>query len=274
MVVYVDVLIALNLYINYFLIRGASLLLRKPVTGKRCLLSAAVGAVFSLTLLLPTMPIAVVALIKCAVACLMVLAAFGRVKPREFGSSVLCFLAISFLFAGVMSGLWLFAAPLGMMYDNGVVYFDIPITVIGLFTAAAYAIVRIIKYFSDRRLRCNEISTVAISAGEKICILKGLCDTGNGLYDIFSGKPVIVCRRERIEDIIPDGIKQYFSGANPAGEIRLLPCRTVNGESLIPVFIADRITVNGRQADAMVGVSGSELGEGIDCIFNPKIISL
>ena len=42
MVIYGDVLIIFNLYINYFLVRGAALLLRRELSGKRCLLAAAV----------------------------------------------------------------------------------------------------------------------------------------------------------------------------------------------------------------------------------------
>lgn len=273
-VIYGDVLIIFNLYINYFLVRGAALLLRRELSGKRCLLAAAVGAVSSLVIMLPSLPFFAVALIKAAVACGMVFAAFGKQPPSEFALSALCFLVISFLFAGLMLGLWILFAPLGMVYDNGVAYFDIPIWAAVAFTAAGYVVIRVVRRFADRRLDCSRVCSVTVSVGESSRTLKGLSDTGNCLCDLFSGKPVIVCRADSISELLPQNVRDYLSGKAAKGGIRLLPCRTVSSETLIPIFRADSITIDGKPAEGMVGVSSAELGEGIECVFNPKMISL
>lgn len=273
-VIYCDVLVILNLYINYFLLRGATLLLHKTPCVTRMVLSSAAGAAASLVILLPALPFYWVVLIKAAAACVMVLIAYGKQKPADFAVSLLCFFTISFVFAGLMLGLWLLAAPAGMSYSNGVAYFNLPMWAAVLFTILGYCAVRAIRYFSDRRLCCDRLCSIAISSGGKSVCLCGLADTGNGLCDIFTGKPVIVCRPESIADMIPDNVKCYLNGGTPTEGVRLLPCRTVNAQSLIPIFRADSVTVNGKPADAMIGVSRGELGEDIDCIFNPKIISL
>lgn len=272
LVIYADILVILNLYINYFLVRSTALLLRRDLSSKRCLLAAGIGAAAALSALLPELPFWAVAGIKAAVGFAVVFAAFGKQKKIDFVISLLCFLVISFVFAGLMLALWTFFAPFDMVYSNGVAYFNIPIAGIAVFTAAAYGAVRAVRYFSDRRLSCGRICRVRVTAGEATLEMRGLADTGNGLCDIFSGKAVIVCRRESVESIIPDAVRAYLEGKAVDG-IRLLPCKTVAAETLIPIFPAG-ITIDGKPADGFIGITKNPLGEGIDCIFNPKMISL
>lgn len=256
--------------------RSSALLLRRDLSSKRCLLAAGIGAAAALSALLPELPFWAVASIKAAVGCAVVFAAFGKQKKVDFIISLLCFLVISFVFAGLMLALWTFFAPFDMVYSNGVAYFNIPIAAIAVFTAAAYGAVRAVRYFSDRRLSCRGICRVKIAVGGVTAELNGLADTGNGLCDIFSGKSVIVCRRESVEKIIPENVRDYLDGivSDKTDGIRLLPCRTIATESLIPIFPAADIAIDGKSADGFIGVTKSPLGEGIDCVFNPKIISL
>lgn len=281
MTVYIDVLVILNLYINYFLIRSSALVMRRSVSAKRCLLASAVGAAGSLVILLPELPFIVIALEKIVIGALITFAAFGRQKPVDFAVCALFFLLVSFVYAGLMTALWTFCAPYGMVFGNGVAYFNIPLTAIIAFTAAAYFAVRLVRYFADRRLRCGKICNVKISANGMEIQLRGLCDTGNGLCDIFSGKPVIVCKYEKIAEITPKNARDFLDGTlDESGGLyascglRLIPCRTVTSETLLPIFGADGITVDGKAADALVGVTKNSLGNDIDCIFDPKIISI
>ncbi len=275
MTVYIDVLIVLNLYINYFLIRSAVLVIRRSVSAKRCLLAAGIGAAGSLVILLPELPFIVIALEKIALGALITFAAFGKQKPVDFAVCALFFLLVNFVYAGLMTALWTFCAPYGMVFGNGVAYFNIPLAAVAAFTAAAYFAVRLARYFADRRLRCNKICSVKISINDTEIQLRGLCDTGNGLCDIFSGKPVIVCKYEKIAEITPKNALDFLEGKlDESGGLRLIPCRTMNSESLLPIFAADRIFIDGKAADALVGITKNPLGSEVDCIFDPKIISI
>ena len=272
MVVYVDVLIVLNLYVNYFLIRATSMIMRRVCSRKRCVLSALIGALGSLVILLPELPFLAVVLFKIALGALVVFITFGRQKPSDFAICALFFLVVCFTFAGVMLALWTFSAPLGMVWSNGTVYFNIPISAIAAFTAAAYCAVRLVRFFADKRLHCNKICAVKITAGGSEITLRGLCDTGNELCDLFSGKPVVVCCFDKIAPLAPDDVLGYFEG-KLTESLRLIPCRTVSSEALVPIFKAD-ITIDGKAADGFVGVTKRTLGSDIDCVFNPKIISI
>lgn len=251
------------------------MLLRRKTSRRRILTGAAVGAVGALIILLPELPFAVVFLEKIILCSAMTFISFGKQKIYDFLVCGLVFLIVNFVFAGLMLGLWQFVCPYGMYCANGVCTFDIPLLAITVFTIAAYFIVKLVQKIFDKRTRVNKICTVIISCGENSEVLKGLCDTGCEVRDFFSGKRIIVCNAESINKILPDTIKSYLNGKiSESVGIKLVPYSTVSSESLMPIFNADRITINNRTVDALVGVSSSKLGEDIDCMFNPDIISL
>lgn len=272
MVVYVDVLIVLNMYINYFLIRAAAMIMRRVCSRKRCVLSAFVGALGALVILLPELPFFAVALFKIGLGALIVFITFGKQKPSDFAVCTLFFLVVNFTFAGIMMALWTFATPLGMVWSNGTAYFNIPISAVAAFTAAAYCAIRLVRFFADKRLHCDKICAVKISLSECEIELRGLCDTGNELFDLFSGKPVVICRFDKIAPIAPREIIDYFDG-KLSETLRVIPCRTIGSEALVPIFKAD-IMIDGKEADGFVGATKNPLGDDVDCVFNPKIISI
>lgn len=273
MTVYIDVLVVLNLYINFFLVRSTALVTRRECSPKRCLLAAVIGSLGSLVILLPELPFFAVAFEKTILGGFMVLAAFGRQKAVDYAVSALFFLVVSFSFAGLMMALWTFIAPLGMVFTNGVAYFNIPLVAVAAFTAAAYFTVKLVRYFADKRLHCNKICSVKITASGAEVTLRGLSDTGNGLCDIITGLPVIICSADKIHEIAPQNVLDYLGGIAGDG-IRLVPLKTISSEALIPIFRADKITIDGKSAAAFIGVTKNPMQSEIDCVFNPKIISI
>ena len=273
MVIYIDVLLTINLYINFLLTKSASLILRRKISAKRCVLAAVVGALGSLIILLPTLPFFVVVIFKIALGVLITFVAFGKQSPTEFAVCGLFFLVISFTFGGLMTALWTFVAPAGMIYENGTAYFKIPIAALVGIAGVGYLVTKAVRRFSDNRLHCSELCEVKITLGNSSVTLSGLRDTGCGIYDLFSGKPVVICKYEKIFPILPQNIIDYYNGTIENG-IRLVPCKTVADETLIPIFTADNFTIDGKSSDALIGVTKTPLGDGIDCVFNPKIISI
>ncbi len=275
MVIYADVLVVLNLYINYFLIRTSALIMRRGITRKRCVLAALAGAVGSLVILLPPLPFWVVFLEKTALCALITFISFGKQPAADFAVSALFFLTVNFIFAGLMLALETIAAPYSMFCGNGVCTFNIPLGALIAFTIAAYCVVRLVRLFSDKRLRTSRVCPVSIFWGEKNLALRGLCDTGCEIRDIFTGKPIIVCEAEKIREIIPSEICAYLDGQLPDNTgLRLVPYKTVSSESLLPVFKAEKVLINDKPIDAYIGVSTASLGGDIDCVFNPKILSI
>lgn len=269
MVIYLDVLLAVNLYINYFLVRCTALILRRRLTPLRALTAAAAGALSSLAVFLPPLHPIFSVLLKAVIGVLITLLMFGRQGRADFLLSLLCFLAVSFTFAGGMLALWTFAAPNGMYYANGFAYFDIPAGAAVVITAAVYGGFKLVKLLRDRCKSTLPVKvTIRCKNGEKA--LSALPDTGNILTDAFSGKPVVLASECSVHELLPEFILNYLSGNTDSLEgIRLIPCRTVLSEGIVPAFAAE-ITAEGKTADIMLGISKSEIS-GADCIFNPDI---
>lgn len=274
MIIYIDVLLVFNLYISYFLIRSAALLLRIRISPKRCLLAATAGALSSLLILLPAIPTLICVLIKASVGVITVLIAFGKGSKRDIAMRSLVILTVCFVYSGLMLAVWNFAAPLGMVCSNGVTYFDIPISAIAVLTIISYCIIKLIRCFADKRINTCECAKVSITNGNSSVTLNGFADTGNGLCDPFSGKPVIICTADSLNSILPDNVRHYLDKDVESIEgIRLVPCNTVTAEGLIPIFTADTISVDKKPVDAAIGVSKGNFKAEFDCIFNPKILT-
>ena len=109
MVVYVDVLLAVNFVVNYLLLLLAARLCRLYCPRPRLLLGALVGAAGALSIFIPGLGLIGSVLLKLGLAVAMSLAAFGRQRGLWRGVGAL--FLISFLFAGLMLALWAAAEP-------------------------------------------------------------------------------------------------------------------------------------------------------------------
>lgn len=138
MTVYADVLIILNLFVNYFLLLGCKILLRREVKRARLLLGACVGAVYSLIIFALAVGSVLSVLLKLLVSVLITLCAFGYGGLKSFLSACGSLFGMSFVFGGLMFALWIFVSPNGMVYKNGAVYFNISLLFVCFATVICY----------------------------------------------------------------------------------------------------------------------------------------
>ncbi|MBQ1412876.1 MAG: sigma-E processing peptidase SpoIIGA [Clostridia bacterium] len=246
--VYVDVLLAINFFVNYFLLLSSGRILRIRISRTRLCLAAVLGAVSSLTLFLPRMDAVKGTLFKLAVSAVMVLAAFGWGGGRRFARQMLVVCAVTLGFGGTMLALWLTLSPGGMVYRNGVIYFPLsPLFVMGA-TAGCYAVITVAGKIASRMELRGRICEAAMTYGSRTVSLRLLCDTGNGLSEPFSGAPVIVVRQSAVAGLLPEGFTRLSSRLPDGGEalprhVRLIPYATVGGGGLLAAFRPDRLVI-------------------------------
>ncbi|MGN0660616.1 MAG: sigma-E processing peptidase SpoIIGA, partial [Oscillospiraceae bacterium] len=122
MVIYVDVLLLVNLYMNYFILKSASAVLHIKLGQMRAVFSSFVGSLSALSVFLEDKPI-VFAAIKLAAVFLITVCAFGR--ERLVKNAFVTFFA-STLFGGIIYGISeLFSTRIKII--NGNFYADISI---------------------------------------------------------------------------------------------------------------------------------------------------
>lgn len=259
MTIYIDVLIILNVYVNFFLLSITAKLTGSPLKPLRCIIASFYGSFYSLLILAPQLPYMVNTAIKLAAAVTVVMTAFGIHGARRLIKNSAAFYGANFLLAGAVYGVYSWLKPSFMHFSNSYFYIDFSLIILIITTAVMYFIVCTLRRFC--RSSDNEDFSVIIRVKGRIIKMKGLADTGNSLVDFFTGKPVIICSREDIGEL-PTTVKT-----------RIIPVSTVSGEGIMDIFRPDEVIIirdsdkERKPVDVMIGLGESES----KAIFNPKI---
>lgn len=280
--VYVDVLLAVNFFINYFLILSAGKIMRRGVSRTRICLAAAFGAVSALSIFLPQLGMIASSLFKLAVSGIMVIIAFKWQSVRIFGRYFLVMCAVTFGFGGTMFALWIMIAPRGMYFRNGVTYFNVSPEFIVVVTILCYTVITIAGRICSSRERQSARYNVTVCGNGRAVALSLVGDTGNMLSEPFSGFPVIVAKRNSVRKILPDNFEDFTSGfqfksdsAHPPN-CRVIPYSSVGGSGVLTAFLPDKIRLlqgsDSRELEkCYIAVSDSLECEEYDGIIHPSI---
>lgn len=280
-IIYIDILLFLNFYITYFLIAGTCCFLHRHADLLRKITGSLAGALSSLVILLPEIPVYLSLLQKLFFSSVIVLLSLGFGGIKSFLKNSLAFFIINCVYAGIMLAIWLFGAPMGMVYNNGISYFELPIRVIIMSTAAAYLILRAVRHILDSKADLNKKYTVEIITDKGKAVLTAFPDSGNKLTDFFTGLPIIFCSAEKCFEICPAPISDILTGENPEGlnlhGIRVIPCFTVSGTAAAYCFKPKKVIVKSgeykKEVSALIGFTKNGLNSNeFDAVFNPNII--
>ena len=251
--IYVDVLVVINIFINYFLLSAASLIVRLKPKRIRLAAGAFTGGAYSLVIFLPNIPNVLSVFMNFCMSVLLVLIAFAPKKITVFIKEFAAFFAVNFIFAGLMLAVWLVFKPSGMVYNNAAVYFDIDVKLLVLSTVVCYAVLTLFSKLLKRNSPDDKLFDVKLCNKGAAVFTKALFDTGNLLSDGFSDTPVIIAERSVVKKLVPEGIFSFIDGeaALPInaddGSIRLIPAGTVGGESILRAVLIDSVTVIGKK---------------------------
>ena len=152
MCVYIDVLIFVNMFVNFFILRLSAVLCREKPRAWRILLASFVGALFSLYILLPMGDLFTQSAVKLVTGAVVVTLAFPFAGIKAFLRRVAVFFAASLLYAGFMLAVWYLLKPGGMAVNNGVVYFNVSPLLLITVTLVTYAVLTLLRRAAQRRL--------------------------------------------------------------------------------------------------------------------------
>ena len=238
MIIYIDILLALNWWIDFLLLLGV----RRSMGGDgkpwRLAVGALVGALSCLVLFLPPISVWLSLTIRLVSAALMVTVAFGF-GLRAWLRRVVMLFAFSAGLAGLCGALYFFLAPQGFYVFNGVVYYSVPPLLLVALTVGCYGLLWLSEQLLRRRAPKEHLFRVRITHKAHTVCFSCLYDSGNHLAEPFSGKPVLVIEREVAEELL--GWTPTVDNL-PAGW-RLIPYNTLGGNGLLPAFIPDAVAV-------------------------------
>lgn len=264
MVLYLDVLLAVNWVVDFLLLHATARLLRTPCRGWRLVLGAAVGAAGCCVVLLPTLPTALSVLSKAVIALAMCAVAFRWRGVRGWLRGAVVLFVLSTALAGVAMAVWVFAAPAGLQVINGVIYYDLsPLLLIAL-TALSYGLLCLVSRWTRRREPVGRTYRLRITHGDRTVEVAALYDSGNGLVEPFSGAPAVVAAYPAVAPLLPP--EWNPAAKRPPDGARFIPFSSVGGAGLLPAFHPRRLQVCG--AEGTWDVSGAyvavcdRLGQG------------
>ncbi|MDO4504437.1 MAG: sigma-E processing peptidase SpoIIGA [Clostridia bacterium] len=276
-VIYIDVLIIVNLFVNYFILLTTSKFLNLKLKLSRLILGEILGAIYSLYIFIPEPNLFISILIKLFMSVIMVAVSFEFRKIKQFLKIIVCFYAVNFAFSGTMFTLWCFLKPNGMIINNDIVYFNIsPLTLI-ISTVISYTIIEIINRVIEKKQLKSSKYEIGIKFKDKYIVLNAKIDTGNLLKEPFSNLPVIVVKKSEINLLIPEfNIFESIENQNEIKKlkIRMIPFKTISGTGILPAFKPEYVVLKGNlKKQAYVAVCSDEyFSEGISCLVNPEIL--
>ena len=282
-VIYIDILIAVNLFINYFLLVATAKFLCLKWKTWRLILGEILGAVYSLYILIPEFNLFFSIIIKFFMSFTIIWATFGAKSIKTFAKTLVCFYSVNFAFSGIIFAAWCVFHPNGMAINNGVVYFNISPVMLILSTLISYMLIELINRIVGKKEHKTRWCDVSIKLGNKSMILKAKVDTGNSLREPFSNLPVIVARKSSIAEILPKDILFDMADNSKTNlnmfenikyKMRMVPFKTVSGDGLFPAFKPSSVSIaGGPEKNAYIAVCPNQtLPEETCALINPDLI--
>ena len=280
--IYLDVLLALNLLADFLLLSAVARLRHLPHKRGRLALGAAVGALGSLIILLPSLPGWAVMGLDAGMAALMIALSFPFGGWRPYLTSVGTLYLLSALFGGIAYLIWRLAAPAGFYVFNGAVYYDVSPVTLALTTLISYGALTLYDKLTRRTPPVAHTFRVEVRRGQQTASLRALYDTGQRLTECFSGNPVLVVREAAVRSLLPEGWNDWESKPEALSHmrVRLIPFTSVGGRGLLPAFRPDELTLTSplgerQQAPGAFVAVTSALGRGdYDALLGDDLAAL
>lgn len=251
-VIYLDVLIVLNWFVDYLLISATGCILRVPMRRIRRMMGALFGGLCSLILLLPTLPTSLSLLVNFVFAMIIILIAFPWLSFKAYAKELFIFFLFSAMLAGLVSALWQVFPQDTYIAHNGIIYVAVSPLLLALFSVISYGAIRLYDRITQKHVSREREYTLCITEGEQSCTCRALYDTGLHLKEPFSGSPVIIMNTSYIQPILSSSMQQALfkkeealkNGSTCYKEItrvRQIPYRALEKEGMIPAFMPNGV---------------------------------
>ena len=266
-VVYIDLLVLLNFTANYLLLLGTGRMAGVVLCRPRIAGGAALGGLYAAAVFLPGWGWLSAWPCKAGCGVLMALAAFGGSRGL-LRVCVLFFGASAALAGGVMAVELLGGGSLTVM--GGVFYSHVDLRLLLLLFLLCYFLLSLFFRRLGRGGR-RELTRVRVRLLGREMELTALLDTGHGLTDPATNRPVLVADSAFLASCLPDGVRadEPVESLQRCRELglrgaRLLPYRAVGVQcGLLLALPAPWVSVgDSAQEGMLVALSPTPVGDG------------
>ena len=255
--VYVDLVLFLNIAMDFLLLLSVSIALKRNVKFYRIILGSLVGGISIIFLFLRLNNI-MLFLFKMIVSILMILTSFSFKNIKYFFNNLL-YLYISSIILG--GGIYLLDIQLNYQ-NNGLLFISnvFSLNFIVLLIISPFIIYGYIKSIKKMKNEYSNFYKVDVIYKNKRYKFNAFLDTGNRLYDPYKNRPIVIVSTNKIRLNYENSI--------------LVPLHTANGNSILKCVVVDKLIIDGKDVDkVLLGISNESFNiEGIDMLLHKDLI--
>ena len=256
-VVYGDILFLINFSMDFLSLYITGKALRHRVNPLALIAAASIGSIYAVAVLFFTGNRIFSSIIRLIVAALMCYISYGG-KAKSLFKTVIIFYSANLLLGGTVTAVYC-----AIVKDAPKVNTGIPTYLFFLISLGVGVFSVICAHIFSRR-RAKEPVTVTIYGEGGYVKFDSLCDTGNLLCDPYNGLPVIVTGYMTVMPILPFDVHELFRSGDftrldkvsseISHRVHLFPVKSATGEGLMIAYRPDKITVNGIEKAACIGI--------------------
>ncbi|MBQ4105357.1 MAG: sigma-E processing peptidase SpoIIGA [Clostridia bacterium] len=262
-VIYIDTLLCVNLFIDYFILNIERRILHINSRHIRILLGAVVGSLSTLIVFLDIYSTWFSLIYKPLSAILIIIIAYGYDSIRKLLIRSMAFLGFSMLLCGSVLVIDLVLKPEKLAVYNDTVYFDISPTLLICSTLITYLALSVYQKISDSgKLKCKVKNVLIYTDTNSRMSFESAVDTGCNLKEPFSGLPVILTEKELLGAL-----------KIPPEQMRVIPLSTVAGEDMIMAFKPKSVFINNKLVHngCYIGICDKKLNGEIKSIMGTEL---
>lgn len=264
--IYVDVLICVNFFVNYFILLCVKKFLSLNTKNSRLIICAGVTSLFSLLIFLPPLASIFSFLLKVLCSVVTVFITFGYKNRRSFIRQLAVFLLTNIGFCGIILLISGISINKISVVNNDWIYINMSPVVFIILTLICYLIFRFIQIVTKHKTEKDIIHKIKVKKSGCFWEFFGKTDTGCSLYEPFSGSPVIIAdpevfQKKQSSAAFITGEKNNFEDENKkenSPAFRVIPFETLLGEGFLKAFKADEVYIDGKKSDKEIYIAISE----------------
>lgn len=207
MYIYIDIVIVLNLCINSVILFFTAWLLNLQYRYYRIILAVCLMTAYVIVALLDTAGLMTNPLGKFLFSLVILAIAFKFTDWRQFFATVGVFYLIACLLGGAVLGYNFFLQRLAF---DAPISFSLSNVIQGILFGSLLAF-GILKIVIRKKTKAEYLYEIEITLAGKTVRLSGLFDSGNHLYALGSGKPVVLVEEMIVRQLLSPEVVEYLA---------------------------------------------------------------
>lgn len=261
--IYVDVLICVNFFVNYFILLCVKKFLSLNTKNSRLIICAGITSLFSLLIFLPPLSPVISFLLKIICSVATVLISFGYSVKRCFIRQIAVFLLTNIGFCGIILLISGISINKISVVNNDWIYINMSPVVFIFLTLICYFVFRFIQIVTKHKTENDIIHKIKVKKSGCFWEFFGKTDTGCSLYEPFSGSPVIIAdaevfQKKQTASAFIGGDTNNCQTEENSPAFRVIPFETLSGEGFLKAFKADEVYIDGKKSEKEIYIAISE----------------